>query len=82
MRFEVHVKADDLKAEAARRIEARYPLWKQVNIISEGGAAHAEMRTFIDGVRSASDRIEARGTIRADFRDDTHWPEAAAPSKR
>lgn len=73
MRLRIAVTPEMVKAECQRRIEARYPLWKQLNLAEEGGAARAEMRAFIDALRSASDRIEARSPIPPDYAADHHW---------
>jgi hypothetical protein len=73
MRFERPILPEHVKAEAARRIEARYPVWRQVNVLREGGAD--EMGVFIDQVRAASNALEARKPIPPDFRNDRHWPE-------
>jgi hypothetical protein len=62
-----------VKAECQRRIEARYPVWKQLNVAEEGGEGRAEMRAFIDAHRAASNRIEAMRPIPHDFAADHHW---------
>jgi len=74
MRFSNPVKPAMIKAEAGRRIEARYPLFKQVNIDRTGGAPQAEMAAFIDAVIDASHRLEQ--SMPADFAADRHWPTA------
>lgn len=61
----------EVKAEARRRIEAAYPLWRQLNIIREGGGALAEMSAAIDAIRDKSGSIEA--ALPADYRDEKHW---------
>ncbi len=82
------------KREAARRIEAVAPLWRQLNdwrdlCFVEPGS---ERRTAIDGrvaainaIRAASDRLEqqlasmtARQLAKADIADDTHWTQGEA----
>lgn len=73
MKVHVAVTAADVKAEAARRILARYPLWKQINIIREGDVALAEMSAFIDRIRVQSDALEALVPIPVTFREDKHW---------
>ena len=73
MRFERPILPEHVKAEAARRIEARYPVWGQVNIMREGGVD--EMGAFIDQMRAASNALEALKPIPPDFRNDRHWPE-------
>jgi hypothetical protein len=47
-----------IKDAAADDITARYPLWKQLNIIREGGAALEEMSNYIDDIRSTYDLHE------------------------
>lgn len=64
--------AADVKIIARARIEARYPIWRQINILMEGGAPLAEMRRYIDAVRAASNKIER--AIPSDFTSDHHWP--------
>jgi ribosomal protein L27 len=55
-------KRREVKVEAARRIEAAYPVWKQVNAIrgqrppADAAAGFAK----IDAIRAASDALEAR----------------------
>lgn len=73
MRFEVLVTPALVKAEAARRIEARYPAWRQLNVLGEGGAALAEMQAFINPIRAASNALEALNPIPVDFSADHHW---------
>ncbi|MDF2797508.1 MAG: hypothetical protein K0R85_252 [Devosia sp.] len=62
-----------VKAEAQRRIEAAYPLWRQLNITREGGEDLARMSRAIDAIRAASNRLEAREPIPPDFAADHHW---------
>ncbi|WP_173087386.1 hypothetical protein [Devosia sp. 1635] len=71
MRHEVKVTPAHVKAEAARRIEERYPLWKQLNILREGG--DESMVAFIDGIRDRSNRLEAKVPIPPDYQSDHHW---------
>lgn len=73
MRVALNVTPDHVRQEAERRIVARYPLWKQINIMRDGGEAAAAMATFIDGIRARSNATEARKRIPADYRDDSHW---------
>jgi hypothetical protein len=73
MRFDILVTADMVKAEANRRIEAVYPLWKQANVLRQGGPAVETMGAFIDAVRAASDALEAQVIIPADFAADHYW---------
>lgn len=61
-----------VKEEAAHRIERHYPVYKQLNILREGGAALAIMSAYIDAVRAASNRLEAEMPL--DYRHDRHWP--------
>lgn len=56
----IHVKNDlslqwelaDINWYAGQHIEKYYPLWKQSNIIREGGDALTAMTTFINAVRT------------------------------
>lgn len=61
-----------IKAEAARRIEEHYPVWKQLNIVRAGGDALNVMSAFIDRVREVSDDLEA--SMPGDYADDKNWP--------
>jgi hypothetical protein len=65
---------EQVKAQAWGRIMARYPDWKQLNLMREGGLALDTMSAFIDAVRAASNALEALNSIPIDFADDTHWP--------
>lgn len=62
-----------IKAEAARRIEAAYPLWWQINITREGGEALEAMGAAIDLIRSESNEIEAMTSLPDDFTADAYW---------
>lgn len=73
MKIGLDITAIDTKAEAERRIVARYPLWRQFNIIRKGGEALAEMSAFIDRIRAASNRLERLPRIPTDYRDERHW---------
>lgn len=54
------LRSSAVKMEARRRIEAVYPLWKQVNILRDGTADEIQaMRVAINAVRNKSDAIEA-----------------------
>ena len=64
-----------VKAEAERRIIARYPLGKQNTIISRGGADRDDMHAYIEAVIAASHRIEAIKPIPPDFAADHYWRE-------
>lgn len=65
--------AADVREEASRRILARYPLHKQLNIIREAGEGLAEMSAFIDATRQRCAELEVQAPIPATFRDDKHW---------
>lgn len=69
------VVASQVKAEAARRIEAvGWPLWRQLNTATGGDkAAIAAMRAAIDPIRAASDRLEAMSPIPVDYDADKWW---------
>lgn len=73
MRIERPILPEHVKAEASRRIEAHYPVWRQINMLREGGSA--AMEAYIDGVRAASNALEAMRPIPPDFAHDRHWPE-------
>lgn len=67
--------AASVAVEAARRIEERYPLWRQLNLVRAGDGTDLEaMSSFIDAVRGRSNEIEAMTPIPADFADDQWWP--------
>ncbi len=80
------------KREAARRIAAIAPLWRQLNdwralATAEDNARAAIERRFaaIDAVRAASNRLEAalatmtpRQLARIDLTDGSHWKEDRA----
>jgi hypothetical protein len=61
-----------IKAEAGRRIEARYPISRQLNIMVEGGEPLQAMRAWIDAVRATSNEMEK--AMPGNFTDDKHWP--------
>ena len=73
MKFEIGVTKAMVKAEAERRIIARYPLGKQNTIILRGGAERDDMQAFIEAIIAASHRIEAMKPIPPDFAADHHW---------
>ncbi len=61
----------EVKAEARRRIEAAWPIYKQLNLQAEGGQAFIDMRAEIDAIRARSDVLEVGDildpiTLRAD----------------
>lgn len=80
------------KREAARRIEAVAPLWRQLNDWRDLATAEGEQRAAIerrlaaiDALRAASDLLEqrlagmtARQLARTDIADDSHWSAGAA----
>lgn len=68
-----------MKAEAHRRIIAAYPLWRQVNIVRDGGDSLAEMAAIIDGLRAKSNEIETMAPIPPDFRHDSYWAPYVPP---
>lgn len=52
-------KIDEIKAEAAARIESTLPLWKQINLLREG-KPNDPLFQKVDAIRVASDSIEAK----------------------
>lgn len=64
-----------VKAEAGRRILARFPEFKQRNA-PRGTPGSEAMWDWIDDVRAASNKLEAMTPIPADFAADKHWPAA------
>jgi len=68
------VTANQVRAEAARRIEAAWPLWRQMNTMRAGGDDYAAMGAQIDVIRSASDALEIMDPIPQDYRSDDWWP--------
>lgn len=67
---------DDIRQEAARRIEAKYPVYKQLNVIRSGGEELKTMSAYVDAVRAASNDLE--GTLPNDFANAIHWPADAS----
>ena len=81
-----------VKQEAARRILAIAPLWRQLNDVRDLARAGGERRAAIerrcatvDALRVASDRLEAalttmtpRQLARCDLNDDSHWTESTS----
>ena len=51
-------KIAEIKKSAYDIIINQYPLWKQCNIIREGGTNLTTMSTFIDGIRVEVDLLE------------------------
>jgi hypothetical protein len=66
------VSVESVKEEAQRRIYELYPAWRQDNRIREGGDRFRAMSAYIDGVRAASDLLEA--SLPRDFTEDKYWP--------
>jgi hypothetical protein len=66
------VSVEAVKEEAQRRIYEVYPAWRQDNRIREGGDRFKVMSAYIDGVRAASDVLEA--SLPHDFTEDKYWP--------
>lgn len=70
----VVVTAEMVQAEARRRIELAYPLWKQINLNREGGEAATAMNAFIDAMRAASNALAPDdASIPDDYSDDKWW---------
>lgn len=73
----------EVRAEAARRIEAVAPLWRQQNDLREPSEAGAARFAEIDRIRAASNRFEAEATglrsaatvrrLRARIKKDDQW---------
>ncbi|MES2173292.1 MAG: hypothetical protein V4523_05025 [Pseudomonadota bacterium] len=57
------------KREAARRIEAIAPLWRQLNDSRKPGAQADQRFAAIDAIRAASDAIEAEIAAAANAKD-------------
>lgn len=62
-----------VKMVASHLIVSRYPEYKQLNIIREGGPALATMSAFIDAIRAKSNEIEAMSPIPEDYADPARW---------
>lgn len=62
----------EIKAEARRRILDRYPTWRQLNLIRDGGADLDAMSAYVDAVRAASNALEA--SLPSDYTADSRWP--------
>lgn len=67
-----------IKAEARRRIEEAWPIWRQINLQAEGGEAFIAMRAEIDAIRTRSDEIEQMDPLPDDVSADELWLEPAA----
>jgi len=63
-----------IKLEAQRRIEDRFPIWRQINLQRESPVEWVAATSYIDAVRSASNAIEAMSPIPQDFASDVYWP--------
>lgn len=50
-----------IKQKASELINAKYPSYKQLNIIRDGGVALEEMSAYIDSVRDISNKAELDG---------------------
>ena len=50
-----------IKQKAAELINAKYPSYKQLNIIRDGGVALEEMTAYIDSIREISNKTEQDG---------------------
>lgn len=74
MKIRHNVTADHVRAEAQRRIEAQWPLWRQMNTLRADTASIEAMGAEIDAIRAASNALEASSPIPADFTSDKHWP--------
>lgn len=55
-------RVQSIKYEAQKLITSKYPDYKQLNIIRQGGEALNIMSTYIDCIRSISNRAEIDGT--------------------
>jgi hypothetical protein len=75
MRRSLGITLDMVKAEAQRRITARYPLGKQNTIMLRAGAERDDMHAFIETIIAASHRLEAMSTVPYDYESDTYWTE-------
>jgi hypothetical protein len=56
-----------IKAKAGQLIEAKYPTYKQLNIIRNGGDELVAMGTYINAIRVISDQAEVDGTAFEDI---------------
>jgi len=73
MQFDILVTPELVKAEAAKRIESQFPLWKQLNVVRAGGAELVAMSAVIDGIRAASDALEVMSPIPSDYTSNNWW---------
>ena len=58
---------NSIKDTASQIITSRYPIYKQMNILGEGGEAQIEMTTWIKKIRDISNKAELDGTALADI---------------
>ncbi len=65
----------EVKRWARKLIEDRYPAHRQNNVLMDGDQKAIEtMRSYVQKVRAASNRIEALADgIPPDFRDPKYW---------
>lgn len=63
---------NSVKSEARRRIEDKWPIWKQINIKIEDNLLFEEMREEINFIRNRSNEIEEMENI-LDVSDDNLW---------
>lgn len=65
----------DVNAEAARRITAEYPLWRQTNIIADGDEEEiAAMREVRLAIVKASNDLSGMSQIPDDYAAEKWWP--------
>lgn len=67
------VTADQVKAEAGRRIELVMPAWMVARHVSGGKPIPPEVADAAEAIRSASGTLEAMEPIPADYTDDKWW---------
>lgn len=71
--------AAQVRDEAARRINSRYPSWRQLNIMRSGTPGEVgTMGAYIDAVRAASNLLDPPPH---DYADDKHWPSLDEPTR-
>lgn len=68
------VTADMVKAEARRRIREIMPSWMVERQVTGGAAIPAPVLRKVKAVRSASNRLEQRDPIPANYAADEYWP--------
>ena len=74
MRIEIGIEQRDVKELAGMLILSAYPIYKQLNILSDGGEGCATMGNYISAVRSASEELIAMGKIPPDYQSPKYWP--------